>query len=46
MKKVNFYFSTPQYTALKAIAKRLDTTISALIRRAVDDWLKRNRGMK
>lgn len=40
MVRVNFFLSEQQVAALKALAKRTGLTVSELIRRAVDAYLK------
>jgi hypothetical protein len=44
MIRLTHHFTTRQVRELRAVADRLGMTIAEIIRRAVDDWLKRNRG--
>lgn len=41
MKRVNHFLPEPLVNALKALAKKLDVSVAELIRRAVEEWLKK-----
>jgi predicted transcriptional regulator len=45
----NFYLTTPQIAALEKLAKEKDLSVSELIRRAIDEYLdkqKKNKPVK
>lgn len=45
----NFYLTTPQIAALEKLAKAKDLSVSELIRRAIDEYLekqKKNKSVK
>jgi hypothetical protein len=41
MKRISFFITIPQYQALKRLSQKLGMGIAELIRRAVDDFLKK-----
>lgn len=42
MERVNYYLTDYQIAELKKLSKEKDMTVSELIRRAVDEYLKRS----
>lgn len=43
MKRTNYYYPEPMLAALKRLSKKLGTSVSELIRRAVAEYLDRNK---
>ena len=42
----NFYLTTPQIAALEKLAKEKDLSVSELIRRAIDEYLDKQKQRK
>jgi predicted DNA-binding protein len=43
MKRVNYHLTETQIKQLKAISKKTGLTVAELIRRAIDEFLKKDR---
>jgi Arc/MetJ-type ribon-helix-helix transcriptional regulator len=43
MKRTNFYFPEEMLARLREAQDRLDLRVSEIIRRAIDEWLERNK---
>jgi hypothetical protein len=41
MKRLNFYFTELQIAALRRVSEATGLSVSELLRRAVDDWLRK-----
>lgn len=43
MKRTNIYLTEPSVDKLQELSKRLDVSVAELIRRAIDDFLKKQK---
>lgn len=43
MKRTNYYYPEPMLERLKALSARMGVAVSELIRRAIDEFLKRHK---
>lgn len=43
MKRTNIFLTDPAFERLQELSKKLDVSVSELIRRAVDDFLKKQK---
>jgi hypothetical protein len=43
MKRTHFFLPEPAFELLQELSKRLDVSVAELIRRAIDDFLKKQK---
>ena len=43
MKRTHFFLPEPAFKRLQELSKKLDVSVSELIRRAIDDFLKKQK---
>jgi hypothetical protein len=46
MKRVNLYFVQARWKKLQAISRKTGTPVAELVRRAVDEWLKKQKNTR
>lgn len=44
MKRTNYYYPEQMLARLKTLSERMGVSVSELIRRAIDEFLKRHKG--